>query len=317
MKQVLFAILSILFVGAFNQIQAQDVSANIHSNEIVIGDQVQLDITANGLSIESIQWPIFNDTLSKHVEILGEQTPDTILQNGSVSLTRKLLLTSFDSGLWAIPPIPVTVDGTVYETEAMLLSVQTVEVDTAAAIRGIKEPLDTPYTIQEILEIAGKIVGITWLVLAVLAVIAFLVGKSKKRAITVESKPNIAPHEWALQQLTELQESKLWQTGESKAYHIKLSDIIRTYLERRFNILALESTTHEIKVQLKNVVMPIELKEKIIEALSISDLAKFAKVEPLASENEFAITAAFRLVNETIPQPESEVEPENPEGENA
>ena len=316
MKQVLIILLSIVYAAVTYQLKAQKVTVNIHSNEILIGDQVQLDITVQANNIDSLKWPLFQDTLSEHVEIVSELDPDTSSLDNSPTITRKLILTSFDSGLWAIPPIPVQIGEDVLETEPILLSVQTVEVDTSEAIKDIKDPLDTPYTFQEIMEIVGKTVGVIWVALKLIAILFYFIGK--KPTVKVQEQkntPSIAPHEWALQQLNELNESLLWQNGDFKTYHIKLSEVIRNYLEKRFDILALESTTHEIKSQLNRVDIPIELKEKIIEALTISDLTKFAKAQPLAYENEFAIKTAFRLVQETVPVVEDE--PNNTEGDHA
>ena len=47
-------------------------------------------------------------------------------------------------------------------------------------------------------------------------------------------------------QLEKLKQAQLWQNGKIKAYYSDLSDILRLYIENRYNSPALEMTTDEI-----------------------------------------------------------------------
>jgi activator of HSP90 ATPase len=104
--------------------------------------------------------------------------------------------------------------------------------------------------------------------------------------------------------LNALKEEKLWQQGAYKAYHIQLSDIIREYLENRFDIPVMESTTDEIKHLLRQKNLEKSLRDQVISALRISDLAKFAKAIPLPDENEFCMATGYSLVENTQVEPE-------------
>ncbi len=90
--------------------------------------------------------------------------------------------------------------------------------------------------------------------------------------------------------MTELKKSKLWQQGEVKAYQSQLTFIVREYLDGRYNIQALESTTHEILTQLNPIHLSEDWKSKLKEMLELADLVKFAKAEP-------PIEAHDRLMN--------------------
>lgn len=70
--------------------------------------------------------------------------------------------------------------------------------------------------------------------------------QSKKAPEGRRAEKPLLPHELALQKLVALQQQKLWQKGDVKPYQSELTFIIREYLENRFNIQALESTTDEI-----------------------------------------------------------------------
>ena len=55
---------------------------------------------------------------------------------------------------------------------------------------------------------------------------------------------------------------------------------MRTYFEKRYHILAVESTTDEILRLLRGHEMDSGLLKKIAETLESADLAKFAKWKP-------------------------------------
>jgi len=65
-----------------------------------------------------------------------------------------------------------------------------------------------------------------------------------------------------------------------------MSEILRIYLEKRYGILAVESTTLEILRDFKNQNIEIDLKakEELKEVLESCDLAKFAKWIPEPTE---------------------------------
>ena len=65
------------------------------------------------------------------------------------SLQQPIIITSWDSGYYAIKPLTVTYDGIDYSTEAMLLSVMTIEVDTTAAPMDIKPIYLEPFSIKD------------------------------------------------------------------------------------------------------------------------------------------------------------------------
>jgi len=89
-----------------------------------------------------------------------------------------------------------------------------------------------------------------------------------------------------------------------------LCDIIRDYLEERFNINAPNMTTYEFLNNLKKNQSPLNSEQKnfLSNFMESADLAKFAKI-PLSSDTlEKAISDAEKLVKETIPEKQKEGE---------
>ena len=111
----------------------------------------------------------------------------------------------------------------------------------------------------------------------------------------------VGAHEIALEALKKTEEEKLWQQGFFKKYHSMVSEIIRTYIEQRFAIQALEYTTDETLEQLRGNLINDEAKEKLRSLLQLADMVKFAKLQPIAPENEQAISNAYDFVALTKP----------------
>jgi hypothetical protein len=133
----------------------------------------------------------------------------------------------------------------------------------------------------------------------ILAIALFFYWRARRKKPTPVAKPVIRrpAHEIAFEQLAAAEKEKLWQNGNYKEYHSRLSDIVRTYIEHRFGINAMELTTDEILASLKT--MPAREKDLLRHVLSLSDLVKFAKASPINTENELSISYARDFIEAT------------------
>jgi hypothetical protein len=183
-------------------------------------------------------------------------------------------------------------------SQALGLHVTTLPVDSLKDILDIKSPLKPPFSILDYWPfLAGALV----LILIVLTVL-LLIRRKKKGYLFILPKPQDPPYVVALRELDSLRTEKLWQTDRTKEYYTRLTDVIRTYIEKRFGINALEMTSEEILQELKNTNFEngdnIHLLDRMF---STSDLVKFAKAEPLPDENEVNLLDAYQFVNNTKP----------------
>src|SRR5262249_43712536 len=125
-----------------------------------------------------------------------------------------------------------------------------------------------------------------WATGGLLAVLLVLwqIRRLRRRAPTPVARPEPAPapvretpaHELALQQIDALARERLWEKGDLKTHYVRLSLLLREYLEKRFRVPALESTTREIFPALKNPGFPIQLSASLRELLEQADLTKYA-----------------------------------------
>jgi hypothetical protein len=251
------------------------------------------------------------DTLVRNVEILRKSGLDTVTSNKEqFTLKQELIITSFDSGSYVIPPILFKYtqkgDTLTYSTETspVNLDVQTIETDPAKDIKPIKPPLTAPVSLRELLPWIG--LGVLIIALAFLIYYYYLKKrKHKVPVVTSRLKTSIPPYEAAIEALESLRLKKLWQSGRVKEYFSEMTDIVREYIELRFPVRALEMTTSEIDSALRQTDVKSSAREKLHQTLVLADLVKFAKEQPLPLENDLSLSQCVDFVRETRPRKET------------
>ncbi|MCD4746280.1 MAG: hypothetical protein K8R58_08270 [Bacteroidales bacterium] len=304
-KNILLIIFLLFFCKQFFA-QNTEAIATIDTNTILIGDQIDLNLKFTYPSSYLITWPLFNDTIIKEIEIIKKAKIDTIYSenNELTTLSQKLTITSFDSGYYAIPPIRFLYkehgDTNIYteETQALLLEVITIPVDTTQAFKDIKVPIKAPYTFREAMP--WILIGIAAILITLLVIYYIRKHKKAEPIFRKRIKPKLPPHQVALDALEKLKLSKLWQTGKIKEYHTELTDIIRTYIHDRFGIHAIEMTSDEISDAIIRTVTNEELQKKLKQTLILADLVKFAKEQPLPLEHDSSLNNSIAFVKGTI-----------------
>jgi hypothetical protein len=225
-------------------------------------------------------------------------------ETGETVYHQRLVLTSFDTGFIVVPAIKFYFndDSTqVLSTDPLVIFVSDIPVEMEADIKDIKEPYDVPFNWKK------------WVLraLIVFAVLALLIGayhwwkKRQKQSeeVVARPKPKRPAHEIALEKLEALRQKKLWQNEQVKEYYIELTDIIREYIEFRFDVLALEMTTDEIMAALHMKAIDKQTLLELRKMLQLADLAKFAKYRPMPNENELCFDAAKQFVAKTLVMP--------------
>jgi hypothetical protein len=297
--------LLLLIYSSHGSAQEVKLRARIDSSSLLIGDQTLLHLEVIHPPDISIQVESFKDTLSDGIEILQQNEFDTtITDDNMIRLKKEFLITSFDSGQHIIPPIKAYAEDSfliaTYKSNPLMLNVSRPAVqpaDSTQQIFDIKMPYSAPVTFGEVFPYILIVLALAGLAYFV----SLLIRKRRKDEPVIRKiKPTEPAHVIALRELDHLKTEKLWQKDKVKLYYSRLTEIMRTYLENRYGILAMEQTSNETLQSLLDIGFnDNNLYEKLKEIFYLADLAKFAKAKPLASENETAMLSSYVFVQDT------------------
>ncbi len=270
---------------------------------VVIGDQVKATITVNltGGKEWRNQETVWPDSIPGLEIVSGPQIDD----KNDASVRYTWIISVFDTGWVRIPALPVVIRQQnhldTFFTNDIPIQVMSIEPDSTG-LAGIKDIERQPFSLLYFKKYLPHLLA----ALVILAGIYYWWRKRNRKEEVVEIPvPEPLPHEWAFKALDELEEKRLWQSGEVKEHYSLLTAILREYLERRYGINALEQTSDEILQQLSHQHLSTELLSDTEQLLSVADLIKFAKADPGIDIHAEAIHRVRRFVKETmyIPPP--------------
>ncbi len=157
-------------------------------------------------------------------------------------------------------------------------------------------PLKLPVEIKGIFPVIPFIILVLLLIGAIVAFIYFRKRRRAKEAPVALPRP---PEEIAMEELRMLLEAKLIEKGMIKEYYIRISDIVRKYIEGRYKIFALDKTTWELYQEMRLKKLERAHVDKIRDFLEDCDLVKFAKYIPTHKEIELSYTSAKEIIEKT------------------
>lgn len=276
-------------------LQAQAVKTSVNTNNILIGEQIQYEITiqlANAAYKVDIGIP---DSIP-HFDIIDQQQYDTTDGNGGYSLRQRIQLTSFDSGVWKFPAFPITVSAPnkaslQLQSDSFLIQVGYSPADSTGQLRDIKPVMEV------------FVVDRTWIYIGIAVALTILVGIVLYRYLKKRlSKPapmfksSLSAYAEAIQSLNNLALPNASDAVLVKLFYSSLTEIFKKYYSRKINRNLLSKTTGDVLLQLQTQVSSSDLIAQVAQVLRSSDAVKFAKYLPSAEENEQSLSSAKSLV---------------------
>ncbi len=286
-----------------------NAQASLDTQRIRIGEQITLTLSLQYMEREGkhrIELPRVSKILGDKIEVLERGKADTLSPHEKEDpelkrIEQRFRLTSFDSGKHRIPPMHFRINGDSISTDPLFLDVRTVELGENKKPKPIKDIRRFPYTWSAWFRDHWPwfAVGGTALLVALLL---FLYYRKRKRAPGEHPEPPPRPaHEIALEHLRSLEAEKAWQEKDPKAFYTELTDTLRRYLEERYRVPALESTTARILHELAFTDIDDEGKALLRRLLKRSDMVKFAKQKTTSEERETSLKEAISFVERSIP----------------
>ena len=294
---------------------AQSIKAALDSSQITMGNvtAVRLDIVEKN-SGES-RLVIDENAFPKEVEPVDWVAGDTTdLGNGLREIKRALVIQSFDSGVYVLPPFCLVSGNDTLKSNSLTIKVNPVDVSHLNDIHPIAEPLEFQSKWYDFLpdwitDYRGWILAAVLIIAA--GVCAYLIMTRKVAVNILPQKKRLPPYELAVKRLEALRTDSLWERGMEKEYYTRLIDILRDYLQERFGINAMEMTSTQIVKVLSGNEATRQPNRYMRNILQIADFVKFAKVRPLPDDNVRAFNEALQFVEETRPAPEAEADSES------
>ena len=292
----------LLFSGLL-QAQKVTVTARMDSTTLWIGDQSGLSFEVTQASEQEVSFPLFFDSIPGGLEIVGTVQTDSLRsKDGYLTVTQRYTVTAFEDSLYYIPAQPFIIGGdTLWSNPLSLKVIQPFEIDTAShAITDIKPIYKARFDWKWFFKMLLLVILITALCVLAYFIIRKFFRKPGSAMDLPEVKSSLPPHVIALAALDKIKEEKPWQQGLNKEYHTDLTDVLREYIERMFNIPSMEMTSDEILDGLSNLqVSQKSAHNSLKQILQLADLVKFAKWNPATEENELSLLNAYLFVNQT------------------
>lgn len=315
----------IFFVFCVNQLsfaQNNQVIATITPDSISIGQQATISVEVKTEEGELVLFPSYKGFIANGVEVLNNELPiDTILQQQDRWLLKKeYTITSFDSLEYTIPPIMVIVGIDTLKSDSLqlkvglpVLSAQTLdyadkyqkgEIDSlnfnALGVNDIKNIYTPPFFFMDYIEYIIMI-GIIILFIILLIVLYILYRKKKKKGYYFKPEVVLPPDVVAMNALKDMQEKQLVQQGKIKEYHTELTDIVRKYIKDSFGVDAPEMLTKDVVDRLEKEQINNDAVKDLGNILSLADLVKFAKWQPLQHESDKSFNQTLAFIERTKP----------------
>ena len=281
------------------------VETAVSAATAAVGDPVTVVVTVRHAPDTHVRWPDPVD--AGPFELLGEPVTRSAEANGGVESSLDLRVAAFELGELSIPSLELEVvdaggEAISLATGAAAVTIASVGRDEGGDIRDIKGPLAIPFAVVTLLP---------WLaaLLAAAAVATWIYRRYRRRTRPEAPVPALPPrpaHEVAREALDALEAAGLLERGEIKTYHIRLSDILRVYVEGRFGVDAMEMTTGEVLDGLLRTDADRGAVADVRRVLDRCDLVKFAKLRPAVPECRELLPLARRVVDVTavvVPAP--------------
>ena len=285
-KAILFN-LTVLFATLVSAQNKTTVKATVDRSQILIGEQIRLTLEADIPENEPIRF-FQLDTLP-HFEFLQKEKIDTSNTGSGTRLQQVILITSFDSGHWVIPMLPL---GEQAITDSIPVDIGfSTPFDPQQAYHDVKDIMEVKPPEEKKPDYKWWYIGGGALLL--LIVLLYFLLRTKKKPVAVPVfQPPVDPFKEAMDKLEQLKQRKT----DSKQYYSELVDIFRVYVLKKKDIHSMQNTTEDLVRQLRGIGLGNDKYERLSGTLRLSDLVKFAKYIPSGQDDQ----EVFATVKQTI-----------------
>lgn len=268
------------------------VTVKVNRRSITVADRVELILEAVVSESADLEWPQISGKLGEFTVTGISLAPPRLVDGNRVRREGRYELEPFLAGDYEIPPLSIRLGGgRAVETEPVRIRVISVlpPGDQAPEIKEIAPPIELPGPSRWPYMVAG----------AALAGLSYAAYQLRKRS-RIRKARGAAPHERALRELRNLMAEDLIGQGQPKLFYLRVSAILRRYIEERFGLRAPERTTEEFLADLEaSEELVTRQKELLKRVLEHCDMVKFAAHQPSRDEIEETLNSCAQFIAET------------------
>jgi len=297
-----FLISALLMVAARARADAP-VHATLTADraELTVGDPVQITLEVTHPDDYQVIIPPLDPQWGAFEVRNQSQATTADNQDGTETTRQQIEVTAFNLGDLETPGLPLTVsDGAGQITEVLVAPISLSVIPTLA---------EDDNELRDIKPQAALEVPATWPWLVAGLLVALVVGaggywvyrRRRGQPLFAPSRDNRPPWQVALDELTRIEGLGLVEQRRLKEHYTLVTDALRAYLEKQFNLCVFEHTTSEIKPVLGQSDLAPEHTRRLLELFTESDLVKFAKLTPDDGTAQQLVVEARQLVEMTRP----------------
>ncbi|MHC4949270.1 MAG: hypothetical protein ACYTG1_13610 [Planctomycetota bacterium] len=287
------------------------LEVSVPRGEVRVGDAVALAIDVVAEPGVEVEIPPLGETVGPFAVRAARTPPDVPDPDGRRRWSHAYRLVTFEADDLEIPAVTIRFADRRGETPVEgELTAGPLVVTVVSAVADAFDPA-TPSEIRGAVDLPFG--AASWWRVAAAAMVAAALGAGvvmaawwwtwRRRHPAPRPVPVIPAHVWALERLAALEASPLLERHRVHEFYVRLSDIARGYIERRFDLRAPERTTDEFLREARlHPALGEDHRDLLARFLRAADMVKFARHEPARPECEAALAAARSFVERTAPR---------------
>ncbi len=282
-----------------------EITTSVDMAEMYVGDLVTYSITITRDPAIIMTPPPLGANLGAFDVKDYDSDVETKLDDGRLQTKSTFKLSTFTTGDYTIPPIPVAFmlpDSTrkVMLSESVPITVLSLLEQGGADLK--LRPMKPPFAFKRSFYQTYR-----WYLLAagILLIAGLILLWIRRRGADEEDVVDTrAPWEIAFEKLAVLREAGYLQNEQHKAYYFELTEVAREYLGRMYEVDSLEMTTEEFAETFAEINLPDGSHDNVLAFLRHADLVKFARMIPQQNRSE----DDFLFVHATVDSVRADVE---------
>jgi hypothetical protein len=283
------------------------VDASVEPSTATVGDRLRLRLRIERDPDTEIGLPDIPAEVAP-LDVISGAALGPVTEGGRVVDEHLYVLAAFETGALGIPQLPfryvsASGDSGIVWTDSLPITIVSVIPDTLAeedsGPRDIKPPVELPRRIWPLVVVAALAAG-------ALAAFHYIrkwwMSRSRPARDTGESPPPVprrSAHVVAFERLRALETDDPIGRGETAAFYVAVTEIVRLYLRDRFAVDAIDMTTSELVPAMRRARIEQREVEWTVRFLEHADLSKFAKHRPTPDRARGDFRESWEFVDRT------------------